>query len=57
MPADASSNGLGAVNLQKQPSGECKPVAYVSRSMTDTERKYAQIQKEALALTWALKDT
>lgn len=28
-------------------------VAYISRSMTETERYYAQIEKEALSLTWA----
>ena len=53
--SDASSFGLGAVLVQKQPSGEMRPVAYASRSMTETERRYAQIEKEALAITWALE--
>ena len=47
--ANASSYGLGAVLLQ-QSSQTWKPVAYASRSMTDTER---QTEKEALAVTWA----
>ena len=51
--ADASSYGIGSVLLQKQKSGERRPVAYISRAMTPTEQRYAQIEKEALALTWA----
>lgn len=51
--ADASSFGLGAVLLQRQPSGDLKLVAYISRSMMPTEPRYAQIEKEALAFTWA----
>ena len=49
----ASSFGLGAVLKQRQRTGELKPVAFISRSMTAIERKYAQIEKEALAFTWA----
>ena len=52
--ADASAFGLGAVLLQQQvPSSEWKPVAYASRAMSETEQRYSQIEKEALAIVWA----
>ena len=50
--ADTSSHGLGAVLLQ-QFDGAWKPVSFASRSMSETERRYAQIEKEAFATTWA----
>ena len=50
--ADASSYGLGAVLLQKS-EDSWKPVAFASRSMSETKRRYAHIEKEALAVTWA----
>ena len=50
--ADASSFGLGAVLLQHT-GGLWRPVCYASRSMSETERRYVQIEKEALATTWA----
>lgn len=49
--ADAFSFRLGAVLFQKE-GDNWKPVAYASRSMSE-KRRYAQIEKEALAVTWA----
>ena len=51
--ADASSYGLGGVVLQLQPDNTWRPVSFLSRAMTPTEIRYVQIEKEALALTWA----
>lgn len=51
--ADASSFGVGAVLRQQQAKGNYAVIAYASRLLTDTERRYAQIEKEALALVWA----
>ena len=50
--ADASSYRLGAVLLQKN-DNNWETVSYASRSMSETECRYAQIEKEALATTWA----
>lgn len=50
---DASPVGLGAVLLQKENGNQAlRPVAFASRSLTTTESKYAQIEKEMLSLAW-----
>lgn len=49
---DVSSYGLGAVLLQRSAEG-WKLVAYASRSLSDTMKRYAQIEQEAFASTWA----
>lgn len=48
LSADASQHSLGAVCLQ-----DGRPVAFASRSLTDTEARYAQIEKELLGLVFA----
>ncbi|CAB4022188.1 Transposon Tf2-9 poly, partial [Paramuricea clavata] len=50
--ADAGPEGLGAVLLQLL-GEEWRAVSYASRNLTEVERRYAQTEKEALALVWA----
>ena len=47
---DASSTGLGGVVLQ-----EGKPVAYGSRTLTKCEQRYANIERELLAIVWGVE--
>ena len=47
LSVDTSSKGLGAVILQ-----EGKPIAYASRALTPTQERYAQIEKETLAIVY-----
>ena len=44
---DASIKGLGAVIMQ-----DGKPVAFGSKTLTTCERRYANIERELLAIVW-----
>eukprot|EP00057_Strongylocentrotus_purpuratus_P027755 XP_011682229.1 PREDICTED: uncharacterized protein K02A2.6-like [Strongylocentrotus purpuratus] len=50
LQADASEKGLGAAIMQ---AGQ--PIAYTSRALTEAETRYAQIEKELLAVTFGLE--
>ena len=52
--ADSSSYGIGAV-LSHRIDGVDRPVYFVSRSLTEVERRYSQVEREALALVFAVK--
>ena len=61
LQVDASDYGLGAALLQpssnRTSSGDVQwqPVAYSSSSLTPTEQRYAQIEKETLAIVHAFQ--
>lgn len=48
MQCDASPTGLGAMLMKNG-----QPVAFISRVLTDTEKRYAQMEKECLAILFA----
>ena len=52
---DASPYGVGAVLSQIDEQGVEKPVAYASRTLSQPERNYSQLEKEALALIFGTK--
>ena len=53
---DASPWGLSAILSQKTPGqDDRKVVAYVSRALTDVEKRYSQTEREALAIVWAIE--
>lgn len=48
----ATPVGLGAILAQQQRDGNYKPIIYASRSLFDVERRYSQMEKEALGVVW-----
>ncbi|CAM4591762.1 unnamed protein product [Lepidochelys kempii] len=52
---NTSDVGLGAVLMQEDEKGERHPIVYLSKKLLPQEQHYAAIEKECLAMVWALK--
>ena len=51
--SDSSKFGLGVVFHQQKEEGQWKSIAFASRSLTQSEQNYAQIEKETLSVLFA----
>ena len=50
-----SPTGLGAVLSHTMPNGLERPIEFISRTFTAAEKNYAQIDREAAVIVWAVK--
>ncbi|GFR26998.1 uncharacterized protein K02A2.6 [Trichonephila clavata] len=55
LASDASPVGIGCVLSHVYPDSSERPIAFASRTLSGSEKKYSQIDKEALSIVWAVK--
>lgn len=55
LAVDASDTGVGGVLLQEGPDGVDHPVSFFSKKLDCHQKWYSTIEKETLALVWALE--
>ena len=52
---DACDYAVGAILCQKDDQGVERPIVYLSKQLSETQRRWATIEKEAYAVVYALK--
>jgi hypothetical protein len=52
---DASPYALGAVLVQEREGKKNRTICFASKTLTETEKKYPQVRREALAIVWAVE--
>ena len=55
MACNASNVGIGAALFHRYEDGSKRPIANASKTLSETQRNYSQIQKEALSIIFALR--
>lgn len=55
LSADASSVGAGIILFHKYEDGSERPICYASKTFSETEKRYSQIEKEGLAIIFGIK--